>query len=99
MNQVENYVSHWKAELKNNFSLLLCTGVNLTTDANEGQLDAYVQSAEWDLEGFLLEFFFSNELMIYQWFNWKPFEQHLVSFDKRSFTNVVQQFTRSFFFR
>lgn len=26
-------------------------GVNLTADGDTGQLDAYVQSAEWDLEG------------------------------------------------
>jgi len=25
--------------------------VNLTTDSDTGQLDAYVKSAEWDLEG------------------------------------------------
>lgn len=27
------------------------TGVNLTADGDKGQLDAYVQNAEWDLEG------------------------------------------------
>lgn len=26
-------------------------GVNLTTDSDTGQLDAYVKNAEWDLEG------------------------------------------------
>jgi len=25
--------------------------VNLTTDSDTGQLDAYVKNAEWDLEG------------------------------------------------
>lgn len=27
-------------------------GVNLTTDVNVGQLDAYVNNSEWDLEAF-----------------------------------------------
>jgi len=31
--------------------LFLKIGVNLTTDSDTGQLDAYVKSAEWDLEG------------------------------------------------
>ena len=30
------------------------SGVNLTADGDKGQLDAYVQSAEWDLEGKLI---------------------------------------------
>ncbi|CAF4297060.1 unnamed protein product, partial [Rotaria sp. Silwood2] len=29
-------------------------GINLTTDHSEGQLDAYVQSGEWDLEAFIV---------------------------------------------
>jgi hypothetical protein len=29
----------------------LFIGVNLTADSNSGQLDAYVKSGEWDLEG------------------------------------------------
>ncbi|CAF3600208.1 unnamed protein product [Rotaria sordida] len=29
-------------------------GINLTTDHSEGQLDAYVQSGEWDLESFIV---------------------------------------------
>jgi hypothetical protein len=28
-----------------------CLGVNLTTEDSLGQLDAYVQNGEWDLEG------------------------------------------------
>jgi hypothetical protein len=26
-------------------------GINLTAESSKGQLDAYVKSAEWDLEG------------------------------------------------
>ena len=31
--------------------ILFRIGVNLTSEGNTGQLDAYVKSAEWDLEG------------------------------------------------
>lgn len=49
---------------KAKFSFLLSfqIGVNLTTDSNTGQLDAYIKSAEWDLEcmhfKFLMKFYF-----------------------------------------
>jgi hypothetical protein len=33
--------------------IFLQIGVNLTTDSNTGQLDAYVKNAEWDLEGII----------------------------------------------
>ena len=26
-------------------------GINLTAESNKGQLDAYISSAQWDLEG------------------------------------------------
>lgn len=29
----------------------VCAGVNLTAESDSGQLDAYVKSGEWDLEG------------------------------------------------
>jgi hypothetical protein len=31
-------------------------GINLTAQSNKGQLDAYIKSAEWDLEGKLDDF-------------------------------------------
>ena len=31
-------------------------GINLTAESNKGQLDAYIKSAEWDLEGRLYHF-------------------------------------------
>lgn len=31
--------------------MFLFLGINLTAESNKGQIDAYVKSAEWDLEG------------------------------------------------
>lgn len=40
-----------KVNQTNIISLFCLLGINLTTEHSEGQLDAYIQSGEWDLEG------------------------------------------------
>ena len=38
-------------KIRLNSRYLFNTGINLTAESNKGQLDAYIKSAEWDLEG------------------------------------------------
>ena len=93
---------------------MLHLGINLTADSNQGQLDAYIKSAEWDLESnascalildrdrFHSDFTAVNDALKYDCCpTLYPFVLYTLQIRRRSmyyFTNIVGENNRAGFF-
>jgi hypothetical protein len=61
---VRNGTKSFFVNILYNLFLFTYIGINLTADSNQGQLDAYIKNAQWDLKGNLCYFLCASSQFI-----------------------------------